>query len=156
MIDFLAVGIGVGLAVSLLFSEVFGLAAGGMVVPGYIAVSLDRPLDVSLTLLTAFLCFLIVRTMSSVMIIYGRRRTVITILVAYVLQMFLSWSVLASLESVEHAAISEMSVIGYIVPGLIAIWIDRQGVVETLSTLVIASVAVRLLMIIALAPELVT
>ena len=123
MTELLAVAIGVGLAVSLLFSELFGLAAGGMVVPGYIAVSLDRPLDVITTLVAALLCYM---------------------------------SVLSPLESVESAAISEMSVIGFIVPGLIALWIDRQGVVETLSTLLIASVAVRLLLIIALAPELVS
>jgi len=32
--------IGIGLVVSLIFSESMGLAAGGMVVPGYIALSL--------------------------------------------------------------------------------------------------------------------
>ena len=35
--DLLPVSVGIGLAVSLLFSELFGLAAGGMVVPGYVA-----------------------------------------------------------------------------------------------------------------------
>ena len=30
----------------------------------------------------------------------------------------------------------ELNVIGYIIPGLIAIWIDRQGFVETLSKFV--------------------
>ena len=34
MTDLLTVAIGIGLAISLLFSEMFGLAAGGMVVPG--------------------------------------------------------------------------------------------------------------------------
>ncbi len=33
MVELLSVAIGIGLAVSLLFSELFGLAAGGMVVP---------------------------------------------------------------------------------------------------------------------------
>jgi hypothetical protein len=32
--DLLSASIGIGLAISLLFSEMFGLAAGGMVVPG--------------------------------------------------------------------------------------------------------------------------
>jgi hypothetical protein len=41
----------------------------------------------------------------------------------------------------------DLTIIGYIIPGLIAIWIDRQGVVESFSTLIIASVIVRLLLI---------
>ena len=43
MIDILTASIGIGLVVSLMFSEMFGLAAGGMVVPGYIALYLNRP-----------------------------------------------------------------------------------------------------------------
>ena len=50
MVNILTASIGIGLAVSLLFSEMFGLAAGGMVVPGYIALYLNRPVDIVLTL----------------------------------------------------------------------------------------------------------
>ena len=38
-----------GLLVSLLFTELFGLAAGGMVVPGYIALYMTDPLSVVAT-----------------------------------------------------------------------------------------------------------
>jgi hypothetical protein len=40
-----------------------------------------------------------------------------------------------------------MDVVGFIIPGLIAIWFDKQGVVETVSALLTASVVVRLLLI---------
>ena len=46
MIELLPLSIGIGLVVSLLFSEVFGLAAGGMVVHGYIALHLAHPVQV--------------------------------------------------------------------------------------------------------------
>ena len=36
--------IGIGLIVSLVFSEILGLAAGGLIVPGYIALYLDQPM----------------------------------------------------------------------------------------------------------------
>nr|NIP87215.1 hypothetical protein [Planctomycetales bacterium] len=42
---------------------------------------------------------------------------------------------------------TEFAVIGYIIPGLIAIWIDRQGLVETLCALITASVVIRLILI---------
>lgn len=142
MIESLPLAIGIGLAVSLVFSEVFGLAAGGMVVPGYIAVALKDPVDVLLTLITGVLTFAIVHAFASVAIVYGRRRTVLMILVGYIL---------GALVRLLHLPVgepgSELAVIGYIIPGLIGIWIDRQGLVETISTLLTAAVVVRLLMI---------
>jgi hypothetical protein len=42
---------------------------------------------------------------------------------------------------------ADYEVIGYIIPGLIAIWIDRQGLVETLGILLTASTVVRLVLI---------
>ena len=49
VVDFLPEAIGLGLLVSLLFTELFGLAAGGMVVPGYIALYMVDPLSVVAT-----------------------------------------------------------------------------------------------------------
>ena len=40
------------------------------------------------------------------------------------------------------------NVIGFIIPGLIALWIDRQGWVETLAPLMTSSVLVRLVLIV--------
>ncbi|HNZ53923.1 MAG TPA: poly-gamma-glutamate biosynthesis protein PgsC/CapC [bacterium] len=41
----------------------------------------------------------------------------------------------------------DLSIIGYLIPGLIAIWIEKQGLIETFSTLITSSVIVRLLLI---------
>ena len=46
----------------------------------------------------------------------------------------------------------ELGVIGYIIPGLIALWFNRQGILPTLSALLITSVLVRLVLI-ALVPD---
>jgi hypothetical protein len=45
------------------------------------------------------------------------------------------------------SGIGDFKIIGYIIPGLIGIWIDRQGLIETVSALLIAAVVVRLLLI---------
>lgn len=50
--------------------------------------------------------------------------------------------------------LNEMQVIGYIIPGLMAIWYDRQGIIQTLSTLCIVSIVVRLLLILILGDDL--
>jgi uncharacterized membrane protein len=49
----------------------------------------------------------------------------------------------------ELAGGAEMfPVIGFIIPGLIAIWLDRQGVFSTICSLATASVVVRLVLVV--------
>jgi poly-gamma-glutamate biosynthesis protein PgsC/CapC len=149
MAEMLTLFIGCGLVLSLIFSEVLGVAAGGMVVPGYIALHMDKPFAVAVTIGVALLAYSIVKIVSGFAIIYGRRRTVLTILVAYILGFSARHVLGGSLTGYSV----EMAVIGYIVPGLIAIWMDRQGLVETICVLTTASVMVRLIMILAMGGE---
>jgi poly-gamma-glutamate biosynthesis protein PgsC/CapC len=170
-LNLLALSIGIGLVVSLLFSELFGLAAGGLVVPGYIALYLTRPIDLGVTLAAALLTFFLVRIASTFVIVYGRRRTALMILVGYAVGVLLKTALAAAFEaSAESLALIpaeqalgvaaagreavEAGVIGYILPGLIAIWLDRQGVVPTLAALVTSAVVVRLILILAVPEEL--
>ena len=138
-----SLSIGIGLVVSLTFSEMLGLTAGGMVVPGYVALYMDRPIIIILTLLVSYLTYFIVHSLSAVMIIYGRRRTVLMILVGFAMG-----ALLRSFGTLPLPMTTvDLSIIGYIIPGLIAIWIDRQGLIESFSALLIASVIVRLILI---------
>lgn len=156
MAELLSVAIGIGLAVSLLFSELFGLAAGGMVVPGYFAIALGRPIDVVLTIIAALATYLIVYLMSTFIIVYGRRRTVLMILVGYLIRILFNYLPLSVLDPVEPLAseATQFQVIGYIIPGLIAIWFDRQGWIETLCALITAAVAIRLILVLIFGVEL--
>lgn len=141
--DVIINAIGIGLVVSLIFSETMGLAAGGMVVPGYIALNLRDPVRVVMTLVLGLAAFLIVRLLSNFMILYGRRRTVVIILVGFMLGWFFRSLLVFDIagETIELAAI------GFIIPGLVGMWIDRQGVTETTATLLTSGVLVRLMLI---------
>ncbi len=150
----LSVAIGLGLVVSIVFTEIFGLAAGGMVVPGYVAMHLHRPAVLITTLVAAIATWAVVHALSTVLIVYGRRRTALMILIGYLFGAAFGLATHAIVPQTGTAAMSvtsgpglELTVIGYIIPGLIAIWVDRQGLVETISTLLTASVVVRLVMI---------
>lgn len=144
-IELLTVSIGLGLAASLLYGELFGLAAGGMVVPGYMALYADKPIDVSLTLLAALLTFGILKGLSQIAIVYGRRRTALTILVGYLVGLgFRMW-----LDS-QVTPFTEGAIIGFIIPGLIAIWYQRQGVLETTLSLFTAAIIVRMVLVVML------
>jgi poly-gamma-glutamate biosynthesis protein PgsC/CapC len=140
-VDELTLSIGLGLAVSILFSETFGIAAGGMIVPGYLALHLDRPYDLLLTALASLITYGIVRSFSMFMIVFGRRRTVLMILVGYIV------GAVVTQVSPSPPDGETIQVIGYIIPGLIAIWLDRQGVIETFSSAATAAILVKLIMI---------
>jgi len=149
MMELLPLSVGVGLAVGCLFTEAFGVATGGLVVPGYLALHLTRPLDVLVTVGAGLVTFAIVHTLSSLIIVYGRRRAVLMILVGYLVGMAVR-GMSGTLAFGEH----ELSVIGFIIPGLVAIWLDRQGIIETLSALLTASVLVRLILVLVAGTEL--
>ncbi len=131
--------IAIGLVVSLLFSEVFGIAPGGIIVPGYLAMSMDAPVKIALTFLVSYLTFFIVSVLATVTIVYGRRRTVLMILVAF----FLGTLVRSGFEKGPVIAPLEIDVIGYIVPGRIAIWSDRQGSVGAFTSAATATIGTR-------------
>lgn len=149
----LVVSIAVGLVVSLLFTEAFGLTVGGMIVPGYLALYLNQPLTVALTIAAAFLTWGLVRLVHRYTILYGRRRVVITMVIGFAVGMLIRGIIAAittamadPLTGADPAA-AMAAVIGFIIPGLIALWMDRTGPVLTLSPLIVASVVVRLVLI---------
>lgn len=149
MLDLLTLSIGIGLVVSLIFSETLGKTAGGLVVPGYVALYLTQPVNIALTFLVALATFAFVRSLSAVMIIFGKRRTVLMLLVGFALGA--ACRGLIGLAWVGSEGL-ELSVIGFIVPSLIAIWMDRQGWLDTFTTTITAAVVVRLALVL-IVPE---
>jgi poly-gamma-glutamate biosynthesis protein PgsC/CapC len=137
--------IGLGLVVSIIFSETLGLAAGGMVVPGYIAMMFHEPSRIAGTILVSVFTFLVIKFLSNYVFVYGRRRTVLVILVGFLIGWFSREFLIFNIA--EGQAL-EFQAVGFIIPGLIANWMERQGVIQTLSTMIVAAVLVRLLLMI--------
>jgi poly-gamma-glutamate biosynthesis protein PgsC/CapC len=136
--------IGIGLVLSLLFTETLGLAAGGMVVPGYVALMIHHPLRIVGTILVSVLTFLTMKYLSQYMFVYGRRRIVMVILVGFCF----GWLSRELLVIQTNAMTLELQTIGLIIPGLIANWMEKQGVVKTITTLIIAAVFIRLILMV--------
>ena len=136
------ISIGVGMVLSLILTETLGVTAGGIIVPGYIALYIDEPIKVISTIFVSLLVFLSVKALSNFMLIYGKRRLVLSLLLGF----FLGYISKLYFSNFEGAY--DLSVIGYIIPGLIASWMDRQGIVKTISVIMIIAVSTRLIMII--------
>ena len=134
--------IAIGLIFGFLFYEWMGFSAGGFVVPGYIALYWDRPLMVLTTLIIGLLAYGLIKVLSQVTILYGRRRFILVILAGFLLQwLFRIWVVKTHLIGIE------IDTIGYIIPGLIANEMERQRILPTIVSLLIVSVLVRLTLI---------
>lgn len=133
--------IGLGLVISLLFSETLGLAAGGMVVPGYLALMIHQPLRIAGTVLVALVTFAAMKLMSRYVFIYGRRRIVVAVLLGFTFGAFSR----GLLTFPFRGAPVDLSTIGFVIPGLIANWMERQGVLSTLCVMTTTAVLVRLL-----------
>lgn len=152
MTDILPLSIGLSLIISLVFSELFGILGTGLVVPGYLALYLHYPKNILLTFLLALLSYAVVEILASILLLFGKRKIVFLLLFGFFFSYFINFQLLPNFES-EYW--DETRSIGYIIPGLIAIWFERQGVIETTSILLIAAVLVRILLIFFLGNELI-
>lgn len=124
----------VGLVVALLWAEITDVAPGGIIVPGYIALYLDRPLRVAATLAIALLTLAAYRFLARRFILFGRRRFVLMVLLGAVLSQ--AW--LLVLPRLFESPV-ELRVVGWVIPGILASSLVRQKAGPTLASLASAS-----------------
>tara|TARA_Y100001970_G_C14230255_1_gene858150 strand:+ start:138 stop:608 length:471 start_codon:yes stop_codon:yes gene_type:complete len=143
--QFIGVAIGIGMCLSLFLTETLGVTAGGVIVPGYIALYLHEPFKIIVTFSIAILVVLIIKFLSNFIFIYGKRRLVLSLMLGF----FFGYLSKIYFSPDTYTFMSfELSSIGNIIPGLIASWMDRQGIVKTISVIMIIAVSTRLIMII--------
>jgi len=145
------ISVGLGVILSMVFQEVVGVSAGGIVVPGYVALQMHEPLRLLGTFLVSFVTFGVIKVLGRFMFIYGRRRLVLSILLGFVLGYFSRRTMVWDMFGVDL----QMQAVGFIIPGLIANWMDKQGVVKTLLALLLVASCVRLLMMLVTGGELI-
>ena len=134
------IAIGLGIVISLFLTETLGVMAGGVIVPGYIALFLHDPLRVFGTFFASLITFGIVQFLSKFIFIYGKRRLVLSLLLGFILG-YISKIYFIGQDD------TNLAVIGNIIPGLIANWMDRQGIIRTLSVILMTAGTVQLLLI---------
>ena len=141
MINEPGIYIGIGMVLSILATETLGVTAGGIIVPGYIAMHLDSPSRLILTFGISLIVFLIIKGLSNFILIYGKRRLVFALLLGFL------FGYLTRLENnfINDLTNMDLVVIGNIIPGLIANWMDRQGVIRTICTILITASITKLI-----------
>jgi len=116
----------IGLVFALVFTGITGIYPGGIIVPGYLVLFIDQPGRLAATLVIAVLTAGCYHFASRYVILFGRRRLVFMLLTGGVL-------VFASRQLLPLFPVTgiEFRVIGWIIPGLIANHIERQGTAAT-------------------------
>ena len=140
MINEPGIYIGIGMVLSLFLTETLGVTAGGIIVPGYIAMNLEDPYRLITTFGISIIAYLIIKLISQFILVYGKRRLVLALLIGFLLGYF---------TRTENNLLSDLTqmdfvVIGNIIPGLIANWMDRQGVLRTIFTVIITAGVTKL------------
>ena len=135
--------IGLGMLISLLFSETVGVMGGGIIVPGYFAMYLQDSLSVFFTFIIAYITYLIIYFLSKYLLIYGRRRVILSLLIAFLIGLIFRRGIESSF--IETNSLN-VDYIGFIIPGLIASWMDKQGVSRTISVVLIQSSLVHFIL----------
>lgn len=126
----------IGLALSLIAEIKLGISPGGLVVPSYIALVLDRPGVVINIFFVSILTYVIIRfIVCKFMLVYGKRRFVACVMVALLLKFLLSL-----LYPMIPFSVLSFSGIGVVASGILANCYFRQGVVVTAGSTLAASI----------------
>ena len=133
-----------GVLVSIIFYEVTNISPGGIIVPGLMALYIRQPERMIYTVIVSLICYFIVKLLSKYLIIYGKRRFVLMIVVSLILN-----AVLQLILKGLSLNLLNISIIGYTISGLIANDIYKQGIKRTVPALVIVVCIVELLAILA-------
>lgn len=133
--------ISLSIILGFLAGEFLGISAGGLVSPGYLAFYLEQPLRLLSTMALSILTFLTIKFLQRFMILYGRRRFMAAVLISlagtWIFEQFFFFA-----NSINQ----DIRIIGYIIPGLIANDMLKQGLAKTIAMTLLVAILVRLVL----------
>lgn len=120
----------IGLVIGIIYYELFDLSPGGVITPGYFALYADQPFRMLTTIAVALLTLVIINYLAKHLIVYGKRKFLLTLLTGFLLKMLLDFFFFPNINTGI-----ELLTIGYIIPGLIANEMFRQSPLKTIYSL---------------------
>lgn len=126
-----------GIAVSLIFTELTGISAGGIVVPAYLALTVNQPSVLISTLLIGIITYVAVEFgLSRFMMLYGKRKFAAFVLIALVLRIAANFAFGGIFD-----AFDALTSVGVITAALLASTVSKQGLKYTLlGTVVVTAI----------------
>ena len=132
--------VALSIILSFISTEFVGVLTGGMISAGYLAYYFNSPTRIISTLFVAILITLAIKVLKNFLILYGRRRFMLSVL----LSIFFVY-IFQKMYFYLSAFDGDWRIIGYIIPGLIANDMEKQGIVKTILSLLAISSIIYLL-----------
>ena len=134
--------VALSIILSFISTEFVGVLTGGMISAGYLAYYFNSPTRIISTLLVAILITLAIKVLKNFLILYGRRRFMLSVLLSiFFVYIFQKMYFYLSAFDVD------LRIIGYIIPGLIANDMEKQGIIKTILSLLAISSFIYLVML---------
>lgn len=127
-----------GVVLSILFYELTGFSPAGLIVSGYLVLCLQTPGRIGYTFAVVLATWGLARLLSRWMILYGRRRFAVMILLAFAVNLAIELSGLLG---------ATPGMVGCLVPGIIAQEFERQGIFPSLLSLGIVTGVLAMVML---------
>ncbi|MDK2951097.1 MAG: gamma-polyglutamate biosynthesis protein CapC [Kosmotogales bacterium] len=140
----ITISVGLSLLVSFIFSELTSLLTGGLISGGYLAIYVNEPGRIVMTLVAAIVTYFTIKLLSNFIILFGRRRFILSILIGFIFGWLVS---LIYTSTLNFSLDLDLRVIGFIIPGLIANDMYKQGIFKTIICLSIVTLLVKFFLI---------
>lgn len=135
-----------GIVISTIIYKQTGKTLGGVIVCGYLALFIGQPMHILVTLAMAYFTFQIVHNiLKKRYMLNGRKLFEVEILVGLIFQV--SWLVVIKLLTRVDLELNALYGIGFILPGVIAHDMGRQGASNTLSSIFLGVLVIALIII---------
>jgi len=135
-----------GIVVSTIIYKQTGRTLGGVIVCGYMTLYIGQPMHIFVTLAMAYFTYQIVHNiLKKRYMLNGRKLFEVEILVGLLFQ--ISWLIIIKLLIREDLDLSALYGIGFVLPGVIAHDMGRQGPTNTLSSIFLGVLVVALIII---------
>ncbi len=131
-----------GIICSIIYYEITEISPGGIIVPGYLALFLNQPARILMTIAISLIVLFTVQFLSKYTILYGKRKFAIMIIVSFILRYFIGKGM-----DLFDLPVTTALIIGYLIPGIIAKDMDNQGIVKTISSMLVVTITLKFLII---------
>jgi len=133
-----------GIVVSTIIYKRTGLTLGGVIICGYLALFVGQPLHIIVTLAIAYITYQIVyKVLQKRFMLNGRKLFEIEILVGLIFQVL--WIVVIRLFRTNNIDLTILYGIGFVLPGVIAHDMGRQGAKNTIGSILLGVSIVALI-----------
>ncbi len=133
-----------GILLAIIYFEITEISPGGIIVPALLVAYINQYERIIYTILVSIITCLLVRLLSKVVLIFGKRRFVLMILVSLIV----NFICLFIFKITKFNTLISINIVGYTISGILANECYKQGIKKTIPSLLIVTCVLELIVLI--------